>query len=1446
MTRSVIMFVAAMMAITATAQKTEIIWEKDLPFYGLPPSIQVGKDQWRSKAMVYPKAFTDSDRVRSGPEFFALEYGKPCAFTQDWVKEQGYASGPYQVKDGAMVFDTGKKGFSFGFGPEPGDKTKPALRFGAGWGGQLKDNYRLRMTLEQNVPETKWQFTPGSTGGYDLDAAKAFVVKGKGPVVFEGDIGLVRCCEANPRLLFTCETPDATVKIKSVEIFPTSAEVFFRKSFEIKDSPATAHCSFRSDVVYELWVNGQKADAGTRVYPAGVLKNVDLKPYLKRGMNTIAYTRQFVNWAGGSPEFIFEGVATDKAGNLTRLLGDQSWKCSLKRQSGWEQPTFDDSAWAVPAVEKKAFETFLLKNEKVFWGLNPQPMDLLAVTPEGRERPLFEVGEPPRFLAQLPLGAKDLYSVSLDVCRGGTDSVVETLAGSNPTLGSELATYTFAPKIQEPGPYRLNWKLLDKSGKTVETQIGEMVIIGPIKQDTLALANFEAELEKRLKPVRHIDCAAAPTETDSFLDHAGMYNPPALNKGKVVKADGMNYRETGGGRWDYFAYRLRNLERGQAYLAEIVVPDNADRYIYSGVLETYPAGFCNNLPHWGRGWFNATGTCYTGLNSPLSGKTKTIRYVFFPASMNSSIVVMSGFAGHPAAACAINILKIEGGLPALELPATDRMFGEHNERMSVMTLTTGMCEQPLMHAKDIRLSPRQDAWFQLYKMYERKIQLLRFRGQNMSVEGAYMYNQGEYPSPKHATTTGGDEVDPMALMLKMYKRNGIKCLLGFEYIASPQVYVQGKDGISDRRMWQGEQGTRLVDRHGRQLVGYMNNGWNFLNPDIGAILLDCVSELSERYGKDEVAGLFLVNGAWWLPTFNTAAYPELTDLEVGYDDFTVGLFEKDSGVKLGIDSKDPQRFEKRYQALTSKYMDMWKLWRAKQTRDFVGKIAASTKWPVYSFPAIDMVKNSPFLDPKASRDERDGFFAQRCADYGRPLDLYRGKDVRLVPVVSNLGKYAGSPDESYDHIFGKNASRSVKQAIEDFSAVYVGGASGLDEVDCPASAAKSSVFEHTSRGVFIARGVEDYAMREFVDAVNVPTPPRIAFDNWHDCNMSTAFGPQLRRFATEFYATPDATFKPLDANGVDASSAKTPDGSTCLRLINNTPYPITGQFQADAKTVKDLVYGGELSSALLSGGKYKVEFKPNDIRLFRLEGLDGQIRCQFAFADDVSKSLRSDAQFILKDYALLRKVPGDLIAKLFANLESGDAFALYNTMHEFEAIAQIRAAQTARKAVGNQAKLLADLDKGRAKINCGSSSPYGDWLPDQVWKEGVPAYGNIGGNAVDRGNVDIKGTDIPRVYQTEIYGGQVNYRIPLPDGAYTVRLHFAETFVGNTQPGARLISVAVEGKTLPERIDPLKLAGGWGMPYVLELKDVQVFDKSLDLELTGSVELNGVEIEKAK
>ena len=173
----------------AGALAFEHLNETDTPNYGVPV-VSMSESRWQSKVMICPDKLTDKELVWSGEDFFTAEYGKPCVFSEDWIKEYGYsANGTYKIENGELVFTTGSQGFAFGFGQEPGKEERPAIRFGFNWGRQLKDIYRVRMEIEQSADKTEWEFSTNSKGGKEN---KKFEIKGKGPQVIEQDLGLVR------------------------------------------------------------------------------------------------------------------------------------------------------------------------------------------------------------------------------------------------------------------------------------------------------------------------------------------------------------------------------------------------------------------------------------------------------------------------------------------------------------------------------------------------------------------------------------------------------------------------------------------------------------------------------------------------------------------------------------------------------------------------------------------------------------------------------------------------------------------------------------------------------------------------------------------------------------------------------------------------------------------------------------------------------------------------------------------------------------------------------------------------------------------------------------------------------------------------------------------------------------------------------------------------------
>lgn len=147
------------------------------------------------------------------------------------------------------------------------------------------------------------------------------------------------------------------------------------------------------------------------------------------------------------------------------------------------------------------------------------------------------------------------------------------------------------------------------------------------------------------------------------------------------------------------------------------------------------------------------------------------------------------------------------------------------------------------------------------------------------------------------------------------------------------------------------------------------------------------------------------------------------------------------------------------------------------------------------------------------------------------------------------------------------------------------------------------------------------------------------------------------------------------------------------------------------------------------------------------------------------------------------------------------------------------------------------------RINCGATNNYTDsngnlWLADQALTEGN-TWGAVGGNMISRAIKTIPGTPSPEVYRSERYGVD-HYEFKVPEGLYTVRLHFAENFYSNCEPGQRLFDITANGTT-SKGFDPVKDAGGFARPTVQRFSGIAPENGMITIRV-GKGFINGIEI----
>ena len=128
----------------------------------------------------------------------------------------------------------------------------------------------------------------------------------------------------------------------------------------------------------------------------------------------------------------------------------------------------------------------------------------------------------------------------------------------------------------------------------------------------------------------------------------------------------------------------------------------------------------------------------------------------------------------------------------------------------------------------------------------------------------------------------------------------------------------------------------------------------------------------------------------------------------------------------------------------------------------------------------------------------------------------------------------------------------------------------------------------------------------------------------------------------------------------------------------------------------------------------------------------------------------------------------------------------------------------------------------------------------QVW-QAEKGFG--GGDTIERDpNLAIANTTDPVLYRSEHYSMD-SFSYPLPNGHYTVKLHFAETYEDITGPGQRVFSYNVQGRDFKD-FDVFQKAGGANRAYI-ETVPVDITDGKLKITFTTQVEnpeINAIEI----
>lgn len=122
---------------------------------------------------------------------------------------------------------------------------------------------------------------------------------------------------------------------------PTANDpIFLRKKFDVTGDIKAARLYFTCDNRATAWINGK--DAGTATDWGKPVMLSDARKLIQKGVNQIAVR---ANNNGGVAAFILKLEIETTDGKKQQIISTPDWKLTDKETAGWQQASFDDSAW---------------------------------------------------------------------------------------------------------------------------------------------------------------------------------------------------------------------------------------------------------------------------------------------------------------------------------------------------------------------------------------------------------------------------------------------------------------------------------------------------------------------------------------------------------------------------------------------------------------------------------------------------------------------------------------------------------------------------------------------------------------------------------------------------------------------------------------------------------------------------------------------------------------------------------------------------------------------------------------------------------------------------------------------------------------------------------------------------------------------------------------------
>ena len=841
-----------------------------------------------------------------------------------------------------------------------------------------------------------------------------------------------------------------------------------------------------------------------------------------------------------------------------------------------------------------------------------------------------------------------------------------------------------------------------------------------------------------------------------------------------------SYREASPEKFNGFAYEVKIPNpTDDPYILEITYPDDKARAM--GLYMFIKSERAQLRDYLGGGE-------HCGAEYPNSNKMRKVRYVFWPGSDEYLFEVRTLVAGWPAAVQKMEVFRVAGGFPSLKI----------NTPKEGVPRSVGLLDE--------------DQIFQLFmdwkkdsvRLWTRLLNYMNYTGQDVISYSLTRYVAAQYHGPNKV---GYFQPGWVELLLDMMEDRGIQLVANVNLMALPSQKL--KTGIDDSLM---PEGLYLINKSGEKLGNWGGvNRLNPVSPDAKAEYLDVLGDILRRFGKHKAfRGLQI----WHYPI----AYK---DLDNGYGDYTIALFEKETGIKVPGTSEADDRFGKRYDFLTGEKRTEWLKWRATKTTALFKEISQMVR------------KTKPSLKLYST-------FSQASEE-----DLYEKHaiDLQALKKIPNMmlclvrrteyrwDLFSGKETEAYEKNLNIAEQKLFRNGTGTGTFIYMKYYESF----------KNSMMPKKYNSYFQSPDLNPngrFFLQNYATAIR-GQDPMVIMAGGQTIGVSGR-APEVREFARAFRALPVSVYGDIKGLNDPVCGRYTNMKTSTYFYLNNQLWTDTSAEISIHDGINEVVDLSTLEKLPVINGKITLQLKPYQLRSFSISSPNIKLTTGKAIVFETTVEwYKEQLASIKKDLATMVKFGADISAyqqqldkinKELANGKYAEAHRQLNVKLLCDLPAQLEIAKK-----GYLKEMATYIARSEYHVNSGAKKFHRVkdgtlFFPDQPYKDGTWGYLGENRTRIDRGGGEILGTEDDELFREESYWIE-GYKFKVKPGKYTVKLYLAVRYERGCKPGNFVMDVDVEGKNYLKNFDIVNEAGGKPHTAVIrEIKNIEVTDGCLDVE----------------